>query len=135
MFLKQLIIYIPFLGIYSIDYSVKLFFIFSVVRGQKFHMWPNVYVRIVNLLLLYVDFLFFCLKHVCGLDFIAFGYLFEYLKWLLTRIKELRKNDSQTTANVTLPKMSGRFVIANVCFNVIFSVVVTCLSFISVYFF
>ena len=131
----KLIIHMHFICIFSLDYDVKIFFIYSFVPDQKFQMWPNYYVLIVFLLLCLVDFRFFCLKHVCGLGFIECGYLFEYLKWLMTRIKELRKNDSQTTTNVTLPKMSGRFVIANVCFNVIFSVVVTCLGFISLYFF
>ena len=50
-------------------------------------------------------------------------------------IKELMKNNSQTTTNVTPPKISGRIVIEYVCFNVIFCVVVTCLGLFSVSFY
>ena len=130
----KLSIYMPFIFIYTIEYNFRFYFIFSVIPGQKIYQWPYVNILIVILLLCLVDFLFFCLKHVCGLDFIDCGYIFEYLKWLITRIKELKKNDSQTTTNVTLPKMSGRCVIVNVCFNVIFSAVFICLGFILFFF-
>ena len=79
---------------------------FSVVPGQEIHLW--LIVAVLNSILLFglVDFLFFCLKNVFDLNFREFGYLFEYLKWLMIIMKEQRKNDLQTTTNVTLPKMS-----------------------------
>lgn len=44
----------------------------------------------------------------------------------MTRTKELRKNDLQTKTNVTPLEMSGRGVIAYVCFYVSFCSVVNC---------
>lgn len=100
----KLIIYFSCMSF--IDYGVRFFFMFSVVPGQEIHLW--LIVAVLNSILLFclVDFLFFCLKHVFDLNFREFGYLFEYLKWLMISMKEQRKNDLQTTTNVTLPKMS-----------------------------
>ena len=125
---------ISFICMNFIDYGVRYFLLFSVVPGQKIHLWLIVAVLNAILLFFLVDFLFFCLNHVCGLNFREFGYLFEYLRWLMTRIKESKEKDLQTT-NVTFPKMSGIGFMDCVCFYVIFCVVVNCLGFISFHFF
>ena len=121
---NKLKLILSFVCINLIDFGVRYFFIFSVVPGQNIDLWLVVAVLNAIVLFFLVDFLFFCLKPVCGLDFIECGYLFEYLKLVITRIKGQRKNDLQTTTNVTLFKMSERCVIACVCIYVIFFLVV-----------
>ena len=132
---KLLKLIISYICIHFIDYGVRIFLILSVVPGTKIHLWLIVIVLNVILALCLVYFLFFCLKPVCGLDFIEFGYFFEYLKWLMTRTKDQRKNYIQTTIIVTPPEMSGRCVIADVCFKVIFSVILSCSGLILIYYF
>ena len=132
---KLLKLIISYICINLIDYGVRFFFIFSVVPGTKIHLWLVVIVLTVILSLCLLDFLFFCLKPVFGLEFINFGYFSEYLKWLMTRTKDHRKNCIQTTTIVTPPEMSGRCVIANVCFKVIFNVILGCSGLILIYYF
>lgn len=86
--------------------------------GRNIHLQLIVIVLNVILSFCFIDFLSFCLKSVCGLEIIEFGYLFEYLKW---------KIDLQTTTNVSPPELSGRDVIVYVMFYVICVVVIKCL--------
>ena len=107
-----------------IDLGVSFCLIFFFNPGRNIQLWLIFIVLNVILSFCLVDFLSFCLKSVCGFDFIEFGYLFEYLKWLMTRTKELRKNDLQTLTNVIPPELSRRDVIDHVCLYVFYYFVV-----------
>ena len=74
---------------------LDFFFIFSVFPGRKIHLWLIVIVLQAILTICLQDFLFFCLKHVFGLDF-ALSQYFEYLKCLTIRNKEPRKFNLNT---------------------------------------
>ena len=118
---------------YIIGAGVILTLIFFFDPGGKIHLWLIDALLNAILLLCLKEFLFFCLKPVCVLEFTGFSSLFEYQKWRMTRTKEPRKNDLQTTTNVPPPELSGRGVIANFFFYVIFCVVVGCLALIPLY--
>ena len=85
---------------YIIGAGVMFTVIFFVDPGGKIHLWLIVAVLNAILLLCLRDFLFFCLKPVCVLEFTGFSSLFEYQKWRMTRTKEPRKNDLQTTSDL-----------------------------------
>ena len=109
-YLKQVLkIIIYYICISIIESYVSSLFYFLVDPGRKIHLQLIVIVLNVILSFCFMDFLSFCLKSVCGLELIEFGYLFEYLKWLMTRTKELRKNDLQTTTNVSPSELTGRY--------------------------
>ena len=101
LYLKMVLeIIIPFICIMIIYNGVQFFLFLSVVPGKKIHLWLVISVLEPILTFCLQDFLFFCLKHFCGLDFMI-THFYGYLKWLMTRIKEPRKFNLKTATKFT----------------------------------
>ena len=122
-FKMALEIIIPFICITFSDFVVRFFLIVLVVPGPKIHLWLIVILLHVILTILLQDLMFFCLKHVCDLDF-ALSHFFEYLKCLMTRTKEPKKFNVKTATKVTLLENVLKMIICFICLCIIGFVVI-----------
>lgn len=81
-------------------YGYCMTFAFDTYFRSKIDRWIILKLLILIAILYYFlfDFVMFCLRLVGGLDYYLgfFNLFFECLKWIITRIKEPKKNDPQT---------------------------------------
>ena len=93
---------------------------FLVDQYSKIDRWLILFVPLFIVLILQIDLIMFFQRLDGGFNFDigVFNLFFEYLKWLITRIKERRKNHLQTI-NFIIPEISVRAIILSFIIYVI----------------
>ena len=110
-------------------YEYCLTFTFDAYSRSKIDLWIILHFLIAILLYFLCDFVMCCLQLVGGLDFHDIGlfyFFFECLKWMITRIKKTRINDSRTINFALL----GNSVVFFISFLTSYSFWMICLVFV-----